>query len=509
MFVKASGQSFEDETQALTKAGPIARSLWIPLLLVGILQALAGTRYGLFRDELYYLACADRLDWAYVDHPGLSVWLLRAVTQIFGDADWVVRSLSGVLALGSVYAMGFLTARLGGSRRAVALAGLVVAAAPVYRVLGLFYSPNTLELMAWIVVILAWRWCLEPDARGSSWIWLGVAFGLASENRLSTPWLLVALFVATVLANRRTLWWGPLAAGVTSLALLSPWLLWQWNHHLLTLEFIRNANSAKLVPIGPWQFVATQLVVLNVFAAPVWLGAFSQWKQRSEWRPMLAAFLTVAAILILNGRSRENYLSPAYAFVVPLGSIWLAERLGRWYKGYSVLLVASGAISALVCMPMLPPELLAELIHQLPNPPSVEKGEKGELQGLGDTIGWPEQVSEVARIWRTLPPGTPIFAYNYGEASAILRYGPRLGLPAPICGHNNFWLWSHPAWTGTTAVLVGRWPASITEQFESVVLVPHAPIHYAVPEERDVTIRVARGFQGDPARLGQAIRVIQ
>ena len=34
-------------------------------------------RYGIFRDELYYIACARRLAWGYVDHPPLSIALLK------------------------------------------------------------------------------------------------------------------------------------------------------------------------------------------------------------------------------------------------------------------------------------------------------------------------------------------------------------------------------------------------------------------------------------------------
>ncbi|MBP1691952.1 MAG: hypothetical protein H6Q32_1304, partial [Bacteroidetes bacterium] len=30
--------------------------------------------YGYFRDELYYLACADHLDVGYVDQPPFSIW---------------------------------------------------------------------------------------------------------------------------------------------------------------------------------------------------------------------------------------------------------------------------------------------------------------------------------------------------------------------------------------------------------------------------------------------------
>ena len=37
------------------------------------LHLATGWRYGLFRDEFYYLACANHLDWGYVDHPPLSV----------------------------------------------------------------------------------------------------------------------------------------------------------------------------------------------------------------------------------------------------------------------------------------------------------------------------------------------------------------------------------------------------------------------------------------------------
>ena len=34
--------------------------------------------YGIFRDELYYLACARHLAAGYVDHPPLSMWILAA-----------------------------------------------------------------------------------------------------------------------------------------------------------------------------------------------------------------------------------------------------------------------------------------------------------------------------------------------------------------------------------------------------------------------------------------------
>ena len=36
-----------------------------------LFHLFTANRYGIFRDELYYLACAEHLDWGYVDQPPL------------------------------------------------------------------------------------------------------------------------------------------------------------------------------------------------------------------------------------------------------------------------------------------------------------------------------------------------------------------------------------------------------------------------------------------------------
>ena len=62
-----------------------------------------------------------------------------------------------------------------------------------------------------------------------------------------------------------------------------------------------------------------------------------------------------------------------------------------------------------------------------------------------DEIGWPELADQTARAWRDLPAAdrarAAIVAGNYGEASALERYGPARALPPILSGHLSWRYW--------------------------------------------------------------------
>ena len=47
--------------------------------------------YGWFRDEFYYIACGEHLDWGYVDHPPLVALVTAATRALFGDSLLAIR----------------------------------------------------------------------------------------------------------------------------------------------------------------------------------------------------------------------------------------------------------------------------------------------------------------------------------------------------------------------------------------------------------------------------------
>ncbi|HJY76619.1 MAG TPA: hypothetical protein VKE95_08300, partial [Burkholderiales bacterium] len=81
-----------------TRRPPIAWG-WLALVAAVLVcvHALCLTQYGWFRDELYYLSCAHRLAWGYVDQPPLSIALLKLVVAVAGPNLAALRLVAALL----------------------------------------------------------------------------------------------------------------------------------------------------------------------------------------------------------------------------------------------------------------------------------------------------------------------------------------------------------------------------------------------------------------------------
>jgi 4-amino-4-deoxy-L-arabinose transferase-like glycosyltransferase len=81
----------------------LSKAVWGVALAKLALHLGSSTRgYGFFGDELYYIACAAHLDFGYVDHPPLSIWLLSAWQALFGDSLAALRLLPAILGAAAV-----------------------------------------------------------------------------------------------------------------------------------------------------------------------------------------------------------------------------------------------------------------------------------------------------------------------------------------------------------------------------------------------------------------------
>lgn len=485
-----------------------------------VTHLLTNNAYGFFRDELYFMACGEHLDWGYVDHAplvGFAAWLAR---RVFGDSLAGLRFLPALAGALKVLLTGLLVREFGGGRFACALACLCVLVAPVYLVSDTLFSMNAFEPVFWMTCALAVVLAL---GRGEPrwWLLFGLSAGLGLQNKHSTLFFGFALLVGILATGARrqlaSKWFW--AGGALALVIFLPNVWWEYRHDWATLELLSNvAKTGKNVAVGPLEFVAQQVLMMHLFALPVWAAGL--WfllfdREGRRFRLLGVAYLVLIALMVaLKGK---NYYTMAVYPMLFAGGGVLFERLTRrraagWLKyAYPLLLVLTGALLAPLALPVLPVESFMRYQERLGfKPPKTEVGHVGPLpQHFGDMFGWPETVEQVARVYHSLPPEerakAAVFANNYGEAGAVDFFGPRHGLPKAISPHQNYYLWGPRDYTGEVLILLQSKREDAERHCASVEEAGRVGHPYAMAEEH-YTIYVCRGLDRPLKELWPALK---
>jgi hypothetical protein len=463
--------------------------------------------YGVFRDELYYMACGRHPGWGYVDHPPLVGWVARVVRQIVGDNHLALRVVAALAAAATVFVVARIARELGGSVFARFLAGLAAALLPVSLSLGSVYSMNAFDLLFWAVLY----WILARLLRGGDerlWLAFGAVAGLGLLNKISVLFLGFGLVVGLLLSRRwdvfrsRRFWLGGTLAGLIFL----PHLVWQQANGWPTLEFMANARRYKMATLPVTGFLGE--TVLQTAAAPwLWIlgvGWLLLGRGAARVRALGFAFLTVLAVLVFTG-GKPYYLAAAYAAPLAAGAVALeastVQRF-RWLRPTLVtLVVIVGLALSPFGRPVLPVNDYVRYAATLGIGPSTgERHELGRLpQFYADMHGWREMAETVAGVVRGLDSqeraAACVFGQNYGEAGAMEYFGPELGLPPALSAHNSYWLWGPGECTGEVLVVIGDDRERLEELFETVELGATFTCRDCMPYENDLPVWVGRGLR--------------
>ena len=464
--------------------------------------------YGIFRDELYYLASIRHLSLGYVDHPPLSIYLLAAWTGLFGDSIFALRFLPAVFGSLTVLLVGLLAREMGGGRWAQLLAGLASLVSLIVLAMGSVYSMNAFDHLVWVAVaLLVARWL--RTGRPIYWPLIGLAMGIGLLNKVGVLWLGAGIVVGLLVSRERrwlaTPW--PWISGLLALAVFSPYVGWNRTHDWAHLEFIRNATSGKYSGLSAWTFISDQVLVQNPVTVPVWgAGLLFLLASPSGRRFRMLGWIYVTSLLVLvaNGHSKAEYLSPAYSILFAAGGValerWWDRRSLSWLRVAMAVQLVAGLMLAPMVVPILPVETYLAYAGGLGVQPSTsENKELSELpQFYADMFGWQEKAVAVAEVYDSLPPRdravAAIFAENYGRAGAIDYFGPELGLPYAISPHNSYWLWGPRDTTGEVVIVLGGERGGLEASFESVELAGQVSCRFCMPYESDLLIFVCRNL---------------
>ena len=435
---------------------PVHPFAWRPVALVtavpvAILLLVLG-RYGYHRDELYFLEAGRHLAWGYPDQPPLVPLLAHGLDLLPGPALPWLRG-AGVLVMAGCVLLGAATAReMGGDRWAQVRTAVLVALCPVSYGLTELFVTATLDGLAWIAIgWLVTRWIRVRDGR------LLFAVGLVTAVDVQVKWLVVFLLaglLAGVLAYGprgllRSAWlW---AGGAVAAVSWAPGLAWQARHgwpQIAMGQVIAAGQSWGGRPL----FVPMQILFTGIVPAGIWIyGLVMLWRAERlrPYRCFGVAYLLLLVVFVVTG-GQAYYLYGLYPVLWAAGVVIWRDRPPaawlRWTASPVALGITFPVILALT-VPLYPVSYVARSPLTLVNEP------------MGETVGWPRFVAAVGRAYRSLPSAeratAVVLTSNYGEAGAVNRLGPGLGVPHAYSGHNGYWYWGPPPVARGDAVLVG------------------------------------------------------
>lgn len=483
------------------------------IMLISILHLLIYfltlfyTSYGIFRDELYYIACANRPAFGYADHPPLSIWILAVWKFFLGDSLVIIRILPAIISSAAIFLIGLFTFRLGGGKGAVIISMLTFMFSPIFLGMTTIYSMNVFDFFFWILSAYIFLRLLQSD-EDNLWYVLGIVIGLGLLNKTSMLWFSAGVIVGTILTPLRedlkTI--HPYMAALIALVIFSPYIIWNLTHDWAHLEFMRNAATRKYGGLTPVSFILDMILILNPLSFLIWIPGLIFYffnKNVKRFRPLGYIWLTTFAMLFINWHSKGEYIAPAFQILFAGGAVQIViwnQRIKRLKYALAIPVVVLGIFLAPLARPLLSAEDF--LVYQsalVLQPPNNEGNQLAELpQFYADMFGWEDLAQNVSKVYQSLPDEekkrTIVYCSNYGKAGAIEYYSKKYPLPKVVCPHNSYWYWWPVRRNEVTVIIIGGEREDHIDSLKECELAGIHKTKYAMPYENNLKIFIGRGL---------------
>ena len=331
-----------------------------------------------------------------------------------------------------------------------------------------------------------------------------ISLALGWLSKYSIAFFAAGIFVGLLLTSYRRLFAFPhlYLAGLLALFIISPNLLWQYNHKWPVIHHMKELRETQLRFINPTDFLKDQ-VLMHLPCFFVWMGGLVWllfYKSGKPYRLLAWVFLTV--IVLLLAFSGKNYYSlGAYPMLFAAGGVWLQQitSVKRWWLRLAVV-----AVILLLFIPIIPlllpvwkPDELASYYKKtgLDRSGALKWEDLKEHplpQDFADMISWRELGNKVSKVYASLPDSvkskTLIYCRYYGLAGAVSYYGKNL--PQVTSDNASFLFWMPDKYDIKDLLFVGkRIPGkedAVFQQFEKYIVLDSVTMPMA--RERGVKI---------------------
>jgi 4-amino-4-deoxy-L-arabinose transferase-like glycosyltransferase len=474
----------------------------LALISVAVHTATNG-QYGFHRDELQTLDDARHMDWGFVAYPPVAPAIARLELMLFGTSLIGFRFFAAVAVSAAMVIAGLIAKELGGGRREQVLAAVAACIAPVALAQGAVFQYVSFDYL-WGVLATYFlvRLCKSEDARW--WLAIGFMLGLGMETRYTAGFWTLGIVGGVLLSDARKyllskwLWLGV----AISVSLFLPNLIWQSQHHFISLDFLKHLHERDVRQGRSKGFLVGQvLLCINLITVP--LAAMGLWflsaKEQRKRYAAVAWMVIVTFVLFWVAKARFYYTAPIYPVLLAAGSVafgnWRNTSKASSAKSVIALrwtvIALNGAVMAFFVMPIAPFggagwRLTSKLHDQ-----------------FREQIGWTDLADNVARVYNSLPAEerarTGILTGNYGEGGALNLYGPSRGLPVAMSGTNSFWYRGYDKREPQAVIVVGLEKDEVDANFASCFVAGKNTNPYGVENEESQyhqDIYLCRGLKG-------------
>ncbi|MEY2466663.1 MAG: hypothetical protein QOD03_1184 [Verrucomicrobiota bacterium] len=308
--------------------------LLIAVTFVTRLAYLASGTIQLTEDESYQWLWSKHPALSYYSKPPLIAYTQWLGTHLWGDTEFGVRFFSPIIGATIAFLLLRFFAREFNARAGFFLL-LIIMTTPLMAVGSVLMTIDPLNVLFWTAaMITGWR-AVQADGKTSQWLWTGLWMGLGFLSKYTElfQWLCWAVFFILWKPARVHLRKpGPYLALLVNLLCATPVLIWNQQHHWVTVSHV--AYDAKVGAVWKptlqffFNFLASETALLHpiYFIAMIW-AAIAFWR-RGRHNPRLVFLFSMGApvflaylLFTLHSTVLPNWIAPS---IVPLFCLMVA-----------------------------------------------------------------------------------------------------------------------------------------------------------------------------------------
>ncbi len=352
------------------------RRTLVLILAVLALRFIFAATTGLGTDESYTVATSRVLTLSTFDHPPLAWWIAHFAAKFFGESALALRVPFVLLSGVTSFLMFVLTRRLF-SAEAGFYAVLALALSPALCVADAVWilpdAPLLPAMLACAIFLARVFFDQDRTHAGRNWLLAGLFAGLAMLSKYHGVLLFGGAGLFVLLSPRQRFWlatpW-PYLAGLVALAVFSPVLIWNAQHHWVSFLFQgARPGAPHLQLVAPLALIGLQSLILApwiffplaaLFLRALWRGPA---RERDFFLACLGALPIVLFTVVALWSSRRvlpHWAAPGYLMIFPLlgreiaarmqaGDLWPRRALAA---ASAFTLLAAGAVVALPPLPL-------------------------------------------------------------------------------------------------------------------------------------------------------------